>query len=226
MTFFVSRRVKQAQAAIISQTTELAGSTTETLRNVELVKSLGLEQQETERLNTVNAKILELELAKVKLIRKLSFLQGTTINAARSSILLLMLWLIFSQSISLGQFFSLFIYSFFIFGPLGDLMNFATQYQEARASLDQLQQVLAQQPEEYPANGRAVGTLQSMELADVSFSYATGAGDSIANVSAQLGSGRTVAFVGPSGAGKSTLLKLLVGLYRPTYKIKFNQRYG
>src|SRR5204863_8695993 len=55
LMFFISRRIKVQQRIIVTQTAELAGSTTETLRNVELVKSLGLEGQEIGRLNRVNA---------------------------------------------------------------------------------------------------------------------------------------------------------------------------
>src|SRR6187431_1733908 len=47
----LSRRIKQIQKVIVSETTALAGSTTESLRNIELVKSLGLGQQEIARLN-------------------------------------------------------------------------------------------------------------------------------------------------------------------------------
>jgi ATP-binding cassette subfamily B protein len=90
----LSKKIKAAQKPIVAQSAELAGSTTETIRNVELVKSLGLEQQEINRLNSVNENILQLELKKVKLIRTLSFIQGTTINALRSGLLLLMLWLV------------------------------------------------------------------------------------------------------------------------------------
>jgi len=39
------------QKTIVAETTALAGSTTESLRNIELVKSLGLAQQEVGRLN-------------------------------------------------------------------------------------------------------------------------------------------------------------------------------
>ena len=42
----LSRRIKQIQKVIVAETTALAGSTTESLRNIELVKSLGLGQQE------------------------------------------------------------------------------------------------------------------------------------------------------------------------------------
>ena len=103
---------------IVAETTALAGSTTESLRNIELVKSLGLAHQEVVQLNGITDKILKLELKKVKYLRSLSFIQGT-INALRTSILFLMLYLIFPRRKSrFGQFFSLMIYSFYIFGPL------------------------------------------------------------------------------------------------------------
>ena len=114
----LSRRIKQIQKVIVRETTALAGSTTESLRNIELVKSLGLAQQEIDRLNRTTGKILTLELKKVRYLRSLSFIQGTSVNFLRTSILFLMLYLIYTRAITVGQFFSLFIYSFFIFGPL------------------------------------------------------------------------------------------------------------
>ena len=117
----LSRRIKQIQKVIVSETTALAGSTTESLRNIELVKSLGLGQQEIERLNATTGKILQLEMKKVRYLRSLSFIQGTCVNFLRTSILFLMLYLIYTRDITVGQFFSLWIYSFFIFGPLQEL---------------------------------------------------------------------------------------------------------
>ena len=215
-TFSISRKIKSAQRRIVLETSELAGSTTETLRNVELVKSLGLEEQETNRLNTVNERILDLELTKVKIIRKLSFLQGTLINALRSSLLLLMLWLIFTGQITLGAFFSLLFYSFFIFNPLSELGTVAAQYQEARASTEELQKVLAFKPEVKPAHPVVLPHLLSIRFEKANFAYSSSSTPSVAALSFEIKSGETVAFVGPSGAGKSTILKLMVGLYRPT----------
>ncbi|RPH60334.1 MAG: ABC transporter ATP-binding protein, partial [Acidobacteria bacterium] len=131
----LSRRIKQIQKVIVAETTALAGSTTESLRNIELVKSLGLGQQEIARLNATTAKILKLELKKVKYLRSLSFIQGTCVNALRTGILALMLYLIYTRAITVGQFFSLFIYSFFIFGPLQELGNIINIYRETEASL-------------------------------------------------------------------------------------------
>ena len=135
MSSVLSRKIKEVQKHIVRETTALAGATTESLRNIELVKSLGLAQQEIARLNSTTAKILKLELKKVRYLRSLSFVQGTFVNLLRTSILFLMLYLIFTQRITVGQFFSLFIYSFFIFGPLQELGNVINIYRETEVSL-------------------------------------------------------------------------------------------
>ena len=50
-SWLLSRKIKVVQKSIVKETTALAGSTTESLRNIELVKSLGLANQEIERMN-------------------------------------------------------------------------------------------------------------------------------------------------------------------------------
>ncbi len=212
--FFLSRKIKGAQKQIITETASLAGSTTETLRNVELVKSLGLEVQETKRLNDVNEKILALELKKIKLIRALSFVQGTLVNAIRSSLLFLLMWLIFKGDMTFGQFFTLYIYQFFIFEPLNQLGNLANTYQETSASMEKLEAILNTPSEEKPKNPVTIDKLESIEFKDVSFSYKEGGEISVNNLNLNIKKGQTVAFVGPSGAGKTTIVKLLLGLYK------------
>src|SRR3989338_573434 len=214
--YVLSRKIKEAQAKIVREQADLAGSTTETIRNVELVKSLGLEQQEVKRLNQVNENVLQLELAKVRLVRKLSFLQGTLLNFIRALIMLLLLWLIFQGVVSLGEFFTLFVYSFFVFGPLWELGTVITHYQEAKAANEQVEKILATKPESRPSHPFTVGKLTEIRFSDVTFSYSTSARPAVGGVSLTVKGGQTIAFVGPSGSGKTTLVKLLVGLYRPT----------
>lgn len=227
ITFWITKKIKTAQTEIITETQALAGSTTETLRNVELVKSLGLEGQEINRLNTTNEKILGLELKKVRMVRTYSFVQGTVINGLRMALLLLMLWLVFNQSITLGQFFSLMFYSFFIFNPLTMLGDVSTSYQETKASLEKLSEILAKEKEKQPENPIAVNDINAIAFENVSFGYGTGNRDALKKISLQIDAGKTVAFVGPSGSGKSTTIKLIVGLYQPTAgKVKFNDISG
>ena len=211
----LSKRIKAVQVEIVAETTALAGSTTESLRNIELVKSLGLASQEIARLNATTSKILVLELKKVRYLRSLSFIQGTVVNALRTSILFLMLYLIYSRDITVGQFFALWIYSFFIFGPLQELGNVITTYREAEVSLGRFEKLMKLPGEPAPANPVPAFTLDRLEFEKVSFTHLTGASPALSEVSFGLSKGKTIAFVGPSGSGKTTLVKLLVGLYRP-----------
>jgi ATP-binding cassette subfamily B protein len=215
LSSLLSRKIKTVQKTIVKETTALAGSTTESLRNIELVKSLGLAQQEIDRLNATTAKILKLELKKVRYLRSLSFVQGTFVNFLRTSILFLMLYLIFTQRISVGQFFSLFIYSFFIFGPLQELGNVVNTYRETEVSLQNFEDILALPPEPRPLHPVSVDHLETLVFEDVAFQHQSATQPALQEISFAASRGETIAFVGPSGAGKTTLVKLLVGLYRP-----------
>ncbi len=211
----LSRRIKVVQQVIVAETTALAGATTESLRNIELVKSLGLTEQEVTRLNTTTQKILKLELKKVRYLRSLSFVQGTAVNFLRTCILFLMLYLIFAQQITVGQFFSLLIYSFFIFGPLQELGNVINTFRETEASMENVERVLATPPDPRPANPVVLGALETLAFDHVTFQHRSASAPALSDISFDVRRGDTIAFVGPSGAGKSTLVKLLVGLYQP-----------
>ncbi len=223
----LSKRIKKIQKIIVAETTSLAGSTTESLRNIELVKSLGLAQQEISRLNTVTGKILKLELKKVRYIRSLSFIQGTCVNFLRTSILFTMLYLIFARQITVGEFFSLWIYSFFIFGPLQELGNVINIYREAEVSLKNFQDILDIPLEVKPIAPNALVQIETLAFNDVSFKHQSATTNALNNISFSTQLGETIAFVGPSGSGKTTLVKLLVGLYSPqTGHILFNGHAG
>jgi len=215
LSWVLSKKIKTIQKVIVAETTALAGATTESLRNIELVKSLGLAQQEIGRLNTTTGKILQLELKKVRYLRSLSFIQGSCVNFLRTSILFLMLYLIFAQEITVGQFFSLFIYSFFIFGPLQELGNVINIYREAEVSLKNFSDILNTPKEAKPLAPISLNGISTLEFDGVTFKHQSASNHALEKISFQTKLGETIAFVGPSGAGKTTLVKLLVGLYPP-----------
>ena len=215
ITNLLSKKVKSIQKNIVSQTTSLAGSTTESLRNIELVKSLGLTKQEVDRLNKNTYKILGLELTKVKRVRSISFIQGTMVNTLRQVILFILMWLIFHNQMDAGQLVTMQVFSFFIFGPLQEIGNILLSYREAEASLNNFNNLMQKAPETEPANPAPLGNIETLSFNQVSFQHQTASHKAIDNISFDVKVGETIAFVGPSGSGKSTLMKLLVGLYRP-----------
>ena len=203
LSSILSKRIKTIQKVIVAETTALAGSTTESLRNIELVKSLGLTEQEVSRLNGVTQKILKLELKKVRYLRSLSFIQGTSVNFLRTCILFLMLYLIFDRQITVGQFFSLLIYSFFIFGPLQELGNVINIYRETEASMANFSAVMAMPLDPKPANPVEIDPLHELRFEHVAFMHQSATTPALQDIAFSV------------KRGKTTLVKLLVGLYAP-----------
>jgi ATP-binding cassette subfamily B protein len=215
VTNLLSKKIKVIQKNIVKETTSLAGTTTESLRNIELVKSLGLTSQEINRLNNNTYKILALELKKVKNIRSLSFIQGTMVNALRQVITFTLMWLIFKEILTVGELISLQFYSFFIFGPLQEIGSIILSYRETEASLNNFDALMKKPIDTPPTNPIAIGEIEQLAFKQVGFQHQTATFKAIDQISFEAKKGETIAFVGPSGAGKSTLVKLLVGLYEP-----------
>lgn len=215
LTGLLSRKIKTVQRTIFRETSRMSGSITESLRNIELVKSLGLTYTEIRRLREQTLKIFELEMEKVRKVRALSFLQGNVLNILKQSILFILLWLIFRNVLSTGELISMQFITNTIFGPLQDLGNIILAYREAEASLHNFD-ILMKKPVEYrPEEPVDVGDMNSIAFNRVVFRHRNSSINAIDNLSFKAEVGDTIAFVGPSGSGKSTLIKLLVGLYTP-----------
>lgn len=211
----LSKKLKFIQKTIVRETTALAGATTESLRNIELIRSLGLTSQEIRRLNITTKKILQLELKKVKSIRALSFVQGTVVNFLRQSILFTLTYLAFHAILTMGQIITLQFFSFFIFGPLQELGNIIIAYREAETSLNNFEKLMNTPVEPKPLNPVVIDQVHTLDFKDISFKHLTARSYALNNISFTVKKGETIAFVGPSGSGKTTLVKLLVGLYTP-----------
>jgi ATP-binding cassette subfamily B protein len=211
----LSKNIKKISKEILNETTSLAGSTTESLRNIELVKSLGLANQEVDRLNTTTGKILKLELKKVRFVRSLSFVQGTTVNFLRTCFVFLLYYLVFHDLITPGKLMTLMFFSFFIFGPLQELGNVIAIYRETQASLNNFKTILETPGEPRPQKPVHIGNLNELRFENVSFRHQSSTHNAVDKINFTVKKGESIAFVGPSGAGKTTLVKLLVGLYLP-----------
>ncbi|ARK11191.1 ABC transporter ATP-binding protein [Fibrella sp. ES10-3-2-2] len=215
LTGLLSKQIKTTQRSINRETALLAGVITESLRNVELIKSLGLTFSEIRRLRVQTGKIFELEMAKVKRVRLLSFWQSTTLNILKQSVLFTLLWLIFRNVLSTGELISMQFISVAIFNPLQELGNIILAYREAEAGLNSFAKLMDKSIERNPESPVEVGPIEKLRFQEVVFRHKGAGQNAIDGVSFEASLGDTIAFVGPSGSGKSTMVKLLVGLYRP-----------
>jgi ATP-binding cassette subfamily B protein len=215
LTGLLSREIKSQQRSIMRETNRNSGFITEAFRNVELIKSLGLTYPEIRRLQAQTEAIFGLEMQKVKRIRLLSFLQGTTLSLLKLSILFALLWLIFRNVLSTGELIAMQFISVAIFAPLQELGNIIIAYREADASLNNFAVLMARPVERRPAEPVDIGAVTTVRFAGVTFRHNGARDDAVRDVSFSAQLGDTIAFVGPSGSGKSTLVKLLVGLYTP-----------
>ena len=216
LTSVLSRKIKAVQRSVVHETNKMSGAITESLRNIELVKSLGLTYPEIRRLKGFTENIFNLEMQKVKKVRTLSFFQSTALLMLKESILFLLLWLIFRKLLSPGELISMQFISTRIIFPLQDLGNIIIAYREAEASLQIFNELMQKEPEYRPDEPVEIGEIESLRFENVGFRYKNAKQSAVEDLSFTVKRGETIAFVGPSGSGKSTLVKLLVGLYTPT----------
>ena len=215
LTGLLSREIKTQQRSIVRETNRNSGFITESLRNIELIKSLGLTFPEIRRLQAQTLKIFALEMKKVRRIRLLSFLQGTTLSLLKLAILFALLWLIFRDVLSTGELIAMQFISVAIFAPLQELGNVIVAYREVETSLLNFDALMKKPVERRPESPVKTGAVTDVRFTDVSFRHKGAADNALESLSFFAGLGDTIAFVGPSGSGKSTLVKLLVGLYSP-----------
>ncbi|MFC5458285.1 ABC transporter ATP-binding protein [Massilia niabensis] len=215
LTGLLSREIKTQQRSIVRETNRNSGFITESLRNIELIKSLGLTFPEIRRLRSQTDAIFALEMEKVKRIRLLSFLQGSTLSLLKLAILFALLWLIFRDVLTTGELIAMQFISVSIFAPLQELGNIILAHREAEASLLNFRTLMDKPVERRPPDPVEIGALHELRFTDVRFRHKGAGEDALAGVSFAATLGQTIAFVGPSGSGKSTLVKLLVGLYTP-----------
>ncbi len=103
--------------------------------------------------------------------------------------------------------------------PIGEFIGFAQSFQDAKISLERLNEIHSQEDEETDID-KKMPTLpagRDIEIKDLSFSY-NGSQNELAlkNVSLSIPAHKVTAIVGESGCGKTTLIKLLQGFYEPT----------
>ena len=113
---FLGKKIKKISKEILGETTALAGATTESLRNIELVKSLGLIEQEEQPAKHHYFKNTGARIKKrYVLSARLSFIQGTTVHLVRTALVFALYCFVFDGIIKVGDLITLDVLFVFYF---------------------------------------------------------------------------------------------------------------
>lgn len=103
-------------------------------------------------------------------------------------------------------------------GPVNSFIGFIRQFQDAKISLERLNEIHNKDDEELNITDKSNSLSENKDIVieNLSFSYDGAERDYVLNnIYLRIPAGKVTAIVGPSGGGKTTLVKLLLGFYQP-----------
>jgi subfamily B ATP-binding cassette protein MsbA len=209
------RRMRTISSVVQMQLADLSRVTEETVAGARVVKTFGMEDQESERFDAFNWRAFG---AAMKGVQKTAVLTPT-IELLGACGIAFILWYVGRQVASGATTFpSLLKYLTLlwagVYQSLRNLGNMQVGLQRALAAADRVFELMDQEPEvrEPPGAIALDGVRGEVTLEDVGFAYA-GEERVLDDVSFRIDPGKTVALVGPSGAGKTTIASLLPRFY-------------
>ncbi|MGB4209557.1 MAG: type I secretion system permease/ATPase [Thermovirgaceae bacterium] len=212
----------QGQMRELSETTSRASSLKnatliESLVAMETVKSLGAEGHIQSRWEKTVAFLertnIKLRLLSSSVVNSVQWVQ----MAASIATMVVGVYLIMSNSISMGSLIATYLLSSRAIAPIGRVAALLMQYHSASRSLKALDEIM-QKETERPAGSVFISTPRvrgSVQFRGVSFTYPGQESTALSDVSFTIGAGEKVALLGPIGSGKTTVNKLVLGLFRP-----------
>src|ERR1022692_3112549 len=199
------------------QAANVAGVVDGAVAGVRVVKGLGQEEQEIERIEEASTWLYASRVRAVRLMARYSPALQAVPLFGQVGVLALGGWLAIRGSIPLGTFLAFSLYVAQMVSPVRALTSLVTIGQEARASVIRIFEVIDSRPVITERPGAAVlapGT-PDIELDDVRFGYLP-AEPVLRGLSLRVRHGETLALVGTSGSGKSTISLLLPRFYDVT----------
>jgi len=185
------------------------------LLGIATIKAYAAEDYETGHIEeashtyrAANAEAIRFSAAITPIIR-MAILAGFTVTLLYGGFLAL------RGEVGLGSYSVLVFLTQRLLWPLTRLADMSDLYQRSMASVERVMN-LVETKIQIPYEGRALSPAAVKgELTFDAVDFAYGEQATLTNISLEIASGSTVAFVGSTGSGKSTLVKLLLRFYEP-----------
>jgi len=190
----------------------------EGLTGLESVKINGAESQYQVLWEQAVSKMGQHDIKTRKLANGASSLAGYMQQMMTVAVVVMGVYLVAAGDLSMGGIIAAVMLGGRAVQPLAQLALLATRYNQAKASMTLINQVM-QMPVEQEDSKQYISRPKlngKVEFVDVSFSYPDHQAQALHSVSFSINPGERVALIGGIGAGKTTLEKLILGLYQST----------
>jgi subfamily B ATP-binding cassette protein MsbA len=218
LTFLkLTPRLKEKHGFVRDKYAELTARLSEVFNGIRIVAGFAKDEYEAGKFQFKQQEIFKASL----MSEKLGILLWMMSEFFSSLGLVTLIWFgvraVFSGRISAGTLMAFYSYLGMLFFPVIKMVIINNYYQEAVASLERINQVLAEEPKiEEPRHPISLERIKgNIEFADVSFSYDKNK-EVLSEINLEVKESEVVALVGKSGAGKTTLINLLLRFYEPT----------
>lgn len=193
-------------------TSKLNSKVKEIVSNIELVKSLGKEEKELEKVHKSAELLKNNNIESYKIIGFWLPMVRFLLNIILVVIVLTGGYLVIEGSISKGILLGSISYVSILTRPIRQSGRLIGQYRRYKVSMERLQEILQEYSYDKNENGINRGLDGRISFNNVSFSYIEGE-RILRDINFEIAEGMKVAIVGKSGAGKSTIAKLIPRFY-------------
>jgi ATP-binding cassette subfamily C protein LapB len=189
----------------------------ESLNSIETIKSFSMENQMQWKWEESVGKIAKDEIRSRLLSSSIATFSNFVLQLATVAVLVLGVYAISEQSLSMGGLIALVMLSSRALAPLNNFASLISNYQQASSAYTQLEQIM-KLPRDHEIEKTTVQRAKirgAIEFKNVKFKYPNRQSYVLDNVSFKIKAGEKVGIIGSNGSGKSSILKLIMGLYEP-----------
>ncbi|MFK7934587.1 MAG: peptidase domain-containing ABC transporter [Saprospiraceae bacterium] len=194
------------------------GSLIQLIRGMQEIKLHNAEKQKRWEWERIQARLFRVSIKYLK-VEQYQRIGAGFINEVKNILVIVVAaTAVIEGRMSLGQMLAIQYIIGQLNAPLKQLINFVQQAQDAKISLERMNEIHQKENEENIADKIVdLPEYGGLSFEDVSFSYGGPASPMVLKkLNLYIPKGKTTAIVGTSGSGKTTILKLLLKFYRPT----------
>ncbi|MDA8892804.1 ABC transporter ATP-binding protein/permease [Hyphomicrobiales bacterium] len=212
---FLGKRLRKAIRMSLEEIGTLSALVSETIKGIRIIKAYGKEQIHIKKASTVIDRVVKFSMKGVRARSASAPIMEIVTGVAIACIIYYAGNKSLDGLMTVGSFMAFTTAAGLLYDPLKAVANLQAMLQEGIAASQRLFPILDNKPKindkkDFKKLDKISG---SISFENVSFSYSESENTVLNNISIEINSGQTVAFVGPSGAGKSSLLNLVPRFY-------------